>query len=300
MKRRLLALFLCFSLFAVFALGSGSSDSESDSTKEVTTETEEKVESDEEENTSTLVSIEEQVLVDQDGIKITATEYTTDSIWGDGIKLLVENNTDKDYTVGCDALIVNDYMITDLFVSDIAAGKKSNETMYLSTSQLDAAGIDTVGKIEMYFHAYDANWDYLFQNVYSEIQTSQYDNMDATPDEGGTELYNGNGIRIVGKAVDENSFWGTAILLYIENNSGKNIGVSVDDLSINGFMLSPYFSTTVYNEKKSIDDITVFSSDLEDNGIETIEDVELKFHIYDSDNLSTIADSEPIIFTANQ
>ena len=300
MKRRLLALFLCFSLFAVFALGSGSSDSESDSTKEVTTETEEKVESDEEENTSTLVSIEEQVLVDQDGIKITATEYTTDSIWGDGIKLLVENNTDKDYTVGCDALIVNDYMITDLFVSDIAAGKKSNETMYLSTSQLDAAGIDTVGKIEMYFHAYDANWDYLFQNVYSEIQTSQYDNMDATPDEGGTELYNENGIRIVGKAVDENSFWGTAILLYIENNSGKNIGVSVDDLSINGFMLSPYFSTTVYNEKKSIDDITVFSSDLEDNGIETIEDVELKFHIYDSDNLSTIADSEPIIFTANQ
>lgn len=43
-------------------------------------------------------SINEQVLVDQDGIKITATEYVTDSIWGDGIKLLVENNSAKDYT----------------------------------------------------------------------------------------------------------------------------------------------------------------------------------------------------------
>ena len=30
-------------------------------------------------------SINEQVLVDQDGIKITAIEYVTDSIWGDGI-----------------------------------------------------------------------------------------------------------------------------------------------------------------------------------------------------------------------
>lgn len=27
---------------------------------------------------------------------------------GDGIKLLVENNSAKDYTIGCDALIVND------------------------------------------------------------------------------------------------------------------------------------------------------------------------------------------------
>lgn len=69
-------------------------------------------------------SINEQVLVDQDGIKITATEYVTDSIWGDGIKLLVENNSAKDYTIGCDALIVNDYMITDLFSADVAAGKK--------------------------------------------------------------------------------------------------------------------------------------------------------------------------------
>ena len=69
-------------------------------------------------------SINEQVLVDQDGIKITATEYVTDSIWGDGIKLLVENNSAKDYTIGCDALIVNDYMITDLFSADVCGRKE--------------------------------------------------------------------------------------------------------------------------------------------------------------------------------
>lgn len=176
-------------------------------------------------------SINEQVLVDQDGIKITATEYVTDSIWGDGIKLLVENNSAKDYTIGCDALIVNDYMITNLFSADVAAGKKSNEIMYLSSAELKAAGIDTVGQIEMYFHAYDSNCDNLFKNVYSKLETSEFANMDTTPNDEGQELYNANGVRIVGKTVDENSFWGTAILLYIENTSGQNVGINVDNRS---------------------------------------------------------------------
>ena len=63
-------------------------------------------------------------------------------------------------------------------------------------------------------------------------------------------------------------------------------------------MISPLFSTTVYDGKMSIDDITIFSSELEENDIETIETVELKFHIYDADTYSTIADSERITFTA--
>lgn len=243
-------------------------------------------------------SINEQVLVDQDGIKITATEYVTDSIWGDGIKLLVENNSVKDYTIGCDALIVNDYMITDLFSADVAAGKKSNEVMYLSSTELKADGIDTVGQIEMYFHAYDSNWDNLFKNVYSKIETSEFANMDTTPNDEGQELYNANGVRIVGKTVDENSFWGTVILLYIENTSGQNVGINVDNMSINGYMMTPLFSTTVYDGKKSIDDITIMSSDLEANGITSVDQVELKFHIYNAESYDTIADSDAITFTA--
>ncbi len=248
---------------------------------------------------SEAVTIEEQVLVDQDGIKITATEYEADSIWGDGIKLLIENDTDKDVTVGCNALIVNDFMISDLFASNVAAGKKANETMHLMSSQLKAAGIESVGQVEVYFHIYDSNsFDNLFDTGCVTIKTSAYENMDTSADDSGTELYNEGGIRIIGKTVDENSFWGTAILLYCENTSGKNVGISVDDMSVNGFMMTPYFSTTVYDGKKSFNDITLLSSELESNGIEAIEEVELKFHIYDVDTYSTITDSDPITFSA--
>ena len=310
-KKKCVALVLCFTLFAAMAIGSGSSDS--GNKKDVvsstesgtnpandpsTADTEKKSNTDNDANTSSVPTIEEQVLIDTNGIKITAKEYLTDKIWGDGIKLLIENSSDTDYTVGCDALIVNDYMITDLFSSKVAAGKNANETMYLSSTGLKAAGIESVGKVEMYFHASDAQYNMVFKNEYAEIHTSEYDNMDTTPNDAGTELYSADGIRIVGKTVDENSFWGSAILLYIENNSGKSVGINVDDMSINGFMITPYFSTTVYDGKKALEDITILSNQLEENGIESIHNVELKFHIYSSDTYETIADTEPITFSA--
>lgn len=316
-----IAAVLCFAVFAAMALGSGQSDS--DETKQIVSNVESEMtdvdesapdgsedskdskdsedpkdSEDSKTPSGATVTIDEQVLFEQEGIVATATEYVTDSIWGDGIKLLLENNSDKDITVGCSALIVNDYMIADLFASGVAAGKKSNETLYLSSTQLKAAGIENVGKIEIYFHVFDSStYKTVFDTECITIQTSEYANMDTTPNDAGTELYNEGGIRIVGKTVDENSFWGTAILLYVENNSGKNVGISVDDMSINGFMMNPLFSTRVYDGKKSIDDITLFSSDLEKNGIETIEEVELKFHIYNADSYSTITDSEPITFS---
>lgn len=287
-KSKILVTMLCLSLFAIMALGSGSSGS--DDTKEIVATSNEP---------KTSVTIEEQELINQDGIVITAKEYVTDNIWGDGIKLVLENNTDKTVTIGCNALIVNNYMITDLFVAEVAPGKKSNEVMYLSNTELKAAGIDTVGQVEIYFHVYDsASYDNIFDSGCVTIKTSEFANMDTTPEDMGTELYNENGIRIVGKAVDENSFWGTAILLYCENTSGKNVGISVEEMSINGFMMSPLFSTIIYDQKMSLDEITVLSTELETNGIDEIEEVELKFHIYDVDSYNTIADSEPIKFTA--
>ena len=47
-------------------------------------------------------------------IIITATEYVSDSIFGDGIKVTIQNNTDGEVLIGCSALIVNNYMINDV------------------------------------------------------------------------------------------------------------------------------------------------------------------------------------------
>lgn len=304
---RVLCLILALCLFALMALGSGSSDEGKDivpntqgnaapnkdaEAGDTPTEKPQATEG------SDLVTIEEQVLVDQDGVKITAKEYVEDTFWGEGIKILVENSSEKNVTVSCDALIVNNYMIYDFFSTTVAAGKKANETIYLLSSQLDAAGIDRIGQIEIYFKVYDDDtYDTIFKTDVITVQTSAFADMDVTPDDTGFELYNKGGIRIVGKYVDEYSFWGTAVLLYLENNSGKNVAVVCDNMSINGFMVTPYFSSTVYDGKMAIEEITIMESDLEENDITAIEDIELEFHIYNDDTWTIIDDTDPISFS---
>lgn len=295
MKKKLLkklGIVFVFATFSIMALGSGSSDSEKNS-KEITAN------KDSQETTKPDVSISEQILLDQDGLKITATGIEDDSILGKGIKLLIENNSDKNLGVGCNALIVNDYMITDLFSTTVAAGKKANEIMYMSSSSLEAAGISNIGQIEIFFHIFNSdNYQTLYDPDGVTIQTSLYDSMDidsSTASEG-QELYNQNGIRIVGKYVNEDSFWGAAVLLYIENTSGQNIGVNCDNMSINGFMVTPLYSSTVYNNKRIVDDITILSSDLEKNGITSVDEIEVNFHIYNADNYNTITDTGAIKF----
>ena len=242
-KSKLMVLSMIVLAFAFMSVGSGSTGTTSqkeivdstDSSNDLTSGTESEEDSADTDvqanSNSGAPTIEEQVLIDEDGLKVTAKEYVTDSIWGDGVALLIENNGSSDVGIGCNALIVNDYMITDLFSSTVAAGKKANETMHLSSAELKAAGIENVGQIEMYFHTFDAD-SYMTIKDYpcSVIKTSEFDNMDESINDEGKELYNDNGVRIVGKYVDENSFWGAAVLLYIENNSGKNVYVQCDDM----------------------------------------------------------------------
>ena len=192
-------------------------------------------------------------------------------------------------------------MISDLFSCTIAAGKQAYETLDLYTSELNKAGIDNVGLVEAYFRVYDADdWEDIFKTQCITIKTSNYDSMDTSSDISGTELVNQNGVRIVGQYVDEDSFWGTAVLLYIENNSDKNLSIDVDNMSVNGFMVTPYFSSTVYSGKKAFEDITILSSDLENNGITSVDDIELSFKAIDPNTYDTVFETGPVKFSTKK
>lgn len=287
-----------FVMFGLAALGSGES-SGTENTKEIMQQTDDAGEEKEAEKTE--LTIEEQVLFEQDGVKVTAKGIDEDDFWGPAVNLLIENDSDKDVGVGCDALIVNGYMITDLFSSQVAAGKKANENMNMMASELEAAGIENIGKIEVYFHLFNpSSYETLYKADVVTIETNKVKEMDVdtTCEDDGFELYNQDGILIKGKYVDENSFWGTAVLLYIENSTDKNIGINCDNMSINGFMVQPYFSSTIYAGKKAIDDITIMATDLESNAITSVDDLEVNFHIYNADSYDTICDTGAISFSA--
>lgn len=76
----------------------------------------------EETTTTTAKETKEQVLIDSNGIKITfkGMDYS-DGIFGPEVKLLIENNTDKNYTVQVRNFSVNGFMIETSMSTDVNA-----------------------------------------------------------------------------------------------------------------------------------------------------------------------------------
>ena len=245
----------------------------------------------------TSLSMEEQVIWEVDGVKITATSITENTLFGTQVNLLVENNSDKDIGTGSDAVIVNDYMISDLTSITVTAGNKSNSSVTLLSSELEAAGIENIGKVELYFHTFDPE-TYMTGKSSDciTLNLSGIEKIDTQSNIEGTVLYEGNEVKIVGQYVDENSFWGSSVLLYIENNSDKNIIVQNEDLSVNGFMVTSLMSQNIYSGKKAITAIHLLKTDLETNNITSIENIETSFKII-TENFEKIANSGKVNFS---
>lgn len=276
---------------------SASVQSESEAESAAQTENpEESVES----NDGSEITISESEIFNQDGIKISTTGFEPDGFWGPEVKLLVENDSEKDITVQIRNSSVNGYMIDFQMSCDVAAGKKANDGMGISRSGLEASGIDTIANIEFSFHIFESSsWDTILDSDIIALTTSAGPDYVQTYDDSGDALYDENGIRVISKSLvtNEDDIFGPRYYLYIENNSDRGITVQARETSVNGFMVDPIFSADVLAGKKMVDDVTFMSSQLEENNITKINEIETSLHIFATDNWNTIVDTEPITIT---
>lgn len=246
-------------------------------------------------NTSNA-SINETILLDEAGVKITAKSLENDGTFGPALKLLIENNASQNLTIQTRSCSVNGYMIGTMLSSDVTVGKKSNDELIFSSSDLEACGIDTIADMELSFHIFNSeSWDTYLDTELISLTTDAAESYTYTYDDSGELLYDGNGIKIIHKGLAESdSLFGPEVLLYIYNGNTKNITVQTADTSINGFMVSSVISEEVAIGKHAIAEMTFFSSELEENAITDITDIELSFHVFDTDTWDTIVDTEPI------
>lgn len=242
------------------------------------------------------VVIEEQVLLDQDGIKITAKELSNDSFWGPEVKVLVENTSSKSVTVQLRDVSVNGIMMEPMFSTDVAPGKKVNDSITFMSSEFEEAGITIIQNMEFSFHVFDTeSWDTVFDSETIYLATNADGLIEQELDKEGQLVLEQDGISVVIKEADsEDSFWGADIYVYVENNSDRNVTVQARSVSINGFMVEPMFSCDVAAGKQAYDSLTFLESDLTENGIESIDNMEISFHVFDTESWDTIFDSEQI------
>jgi len=252
-----------------------------------------------EEPTEAEITISEAVLVDEAGVKITARSFVPDGYAGPEIKLLIENNSGKNLTFQCRYAAVNGYMVETMMSVDVVNGKKANDSLTFMESDFEACGIDAIADMEIAFHIFDmAEWETYLDTDAIQIKTSIADTFEYTYDDSGDLAYEGNGVKIVVKGLAEDeSIWGPSIVVYIENTGDKDVTVQTRDVSVNGFMLDAMFSCDVVAGKRAVDTITFMESDLEENEITAIEDVELSFHVFDMAEWETIVDIEVVNIT---
>lgn len=247
-------------------------------------------------------SVEESVVLDQDGIAITLKSLNMGSLFGPELIFSIQNNSPKNITVQAWDVSVNDVMIRTLFSEDVVSGKIANADLTLMESDLEKAGIETIKNIELVFRVFESTtFDKIFDSERITITTNADPDYVQQYDESGQLVFDQGGIRIFVQSLDDqDSFWGADVYLYIDNQTEQNIVVQVRDFSINDFMVDPMFSADVISGKKSYDEITFLESDLEDNGIDQINKLEFTFHIFDKDSWQTITDSDKIQVLFNQ
>ena len=245
------------------------------------------------------IDVEEQVLLDQDGIVITLKSLEGSGIFGPSLKVLVENNSDQSVTIQTRDSSINGIMADSMFSCEVGPGKKANDSITFMESDLDEAQISTIKDIELKFHIFDTeSWDGRFDSDVITITTTADLSYVQNYDDSGIVVMEDQGFKIVMKRVNsEDSFWGADVYVYIENNSETDATFQVRDVSINGFMIDPIFSSDILAGKKAYDTLTFFESDLSENGIEAIDNMELSFHIFNASSWDVILDTPSTIIT---
>lgn len=245
------------------------------------------------------ISIAETVILDEQGIRVTARELNAEGTFGPEIKLLIENDSGADLTFQCRGASVNGYMVEPMMSVDVANGKKANDKLTFTNSDLKQCGIETIANLCFSLHIfYSDSWENFMDTPEIELRTNQYEGYAFQFDDAGTLAYDENGVKIVVKGVSEDGSWfGPSVMVFIQNNTGRMITVQARNLSVNGFMVEPVFSSDVAAGKAAIDGITLMSDDLEANGIQSIDEVELSFHVFYEDTWENLCDTPSMAFS---
>lgn len=106
------------------------------------------------------VAFEELVLVDNDTCTFKVVGIEEDGLFGYGIKVFLENKTEKNLMFSTTDVSVNGFMVDPLWAATVAPGKKANETVTFLSSDFETNGIETVEEITLTLRVYDNdNWN---------------------------------------------------------------------------------------------------------------------------------------------
>lgn len=218
-----------------------------------------------------LPTIEETVLWDEKGVKITATGLTY-SKYDAELSLLIENSGDKEVSIiagsaGYCCNVINGYMVADGYMNeDVSAGKKAKEKIEFSLEELAVYGITEIAELQVGF-AIEIGDEEEFYTGPREIRTSVAENYDFARNTYRENVRNGGleqnyectievfkedekvvmeGLTILSYAMVRNSDEEQILLLEMKNDTGEvlrfdAVGLTVNDLDVYRYSMESDF-----------------------------------------------------------
>lgn len=245
------------------------------------------------------VNVQESVIYDDGGIKVTVLSLDFRGWMGPELRFLIENNSEKAIMLQASDLVINGYMINPIMSAEVEAGEKVNDELTVLNSDLESAGIETIQYFSFNLRVIDsADWAETFITDTIRIETDANPAFIQKVDDSGTVLVEQKGVRIIMKELlTEQEFWGAELLLFIENNSGQDISVTVKDVTANGLAVNPLFYADVLSGTKAFAGLGFLENDLKENGIRDIREIELYFNVIDKNNFRAVFKTDKITIT---
>lgn len=244
------------------------------------------------------VTLENQVIYDRDGVRITVTGMEEDAWTGTKIWMMLENNTDRNLLLTGDVFVVNGITVQAYLYAEVAAGMKANDSLELFTDVLDSSHIDKIATI----HGYDTrivDSDSLdtVAKVPLSLETSIAETHTQEIDDSGEEIFSQDGITVIAQVISE-EFYGQTVQLLVKNETGRDIIVEAENISVNGFTVDAWLYDTVCKGTVRYSELDLFATGLADNGIEAVEEVTFTLRILDDTTYETIAKSQVLTVSA--
>ncbi len=235
----------------------------------------------------------EQVIVDNDAFCFIILGQRDDSIWGYTLDCYMENRTDTTLVFSWDDVGVNGYMIDPYWMAEVTPGMRKYGDVSFSSSDLDEIGITSADEISFILRVYvSGDWfaDDLLQDRYTVYPTGLSADAVVRPERKTTAseqvVVDNDEFCFIILGQRDDSIWGYTLDCYIENRTDASLTFAWDSVSVNGYMIDPYWATGVAPGMRKYSSIDFSSHDFEENGIAEVEEIEYFLRVYDYDNWS--------------
>lgn len=299
MKKVLSVLFCLVLVLSMTACGGGEKSPESSST---TTEgSSEASKPSEASEPSSAAVAEEKKVIDTDQVAITITGTETDSFDGYTVKMLLENkSSDKTYSFSAEMAALNGVSVMPFLDEDVTPGNSANAslTFYISSEEEAAIGEVTDVSIRLKVSEEDEYYDYLVDETvhYYPLGEAAATKYERAAQDGDQVLLDNDKLSVIVTGYDPEGDFGYTVSFYLVNKTDGDALVNANDVSVNGKMINPWFTNTVYAGTVKFAKMTFDNSELEENGIESVEKIEFELYGADATSMDEYV-REPVTLT---